>query len=191
MACQKEETAFSNNPAEISYQKTTGINLNSDSLHIVFGFGGSLGTDNDLLDWADTVSNGYFFINILDSIDVALEIAEDRNEFDTLDLTDDVTEGFKDILEGMVHGGSKGATQLFEHTNYQGSSKWVWWPTPYLGRSWNNKASSLKYATIGGVLCNYRWWGGRKVWYFTLSNAGIKDLNVVNFNDKTTSVWIY
>ena len=188
------QTVYIHNGETISEDE---INWENDSLHIVYGFGSTLNEvlifygDNELLDWADTITNGYFFINILDSIDVALQIADERNEYDTLDLTGDVSDEYNNILKEMVHSEGKGATKLFEHINYQGDSKMIWYPTPYVGRSWNNKASSLQYALFGGVLCDYKWWGGRKVWYYTAFYGYIEDLRVFNFNDKTTSVWIY
>lgn len=170
------------------------INMNSDSLNVVYGYNNDtlyFNGDQALREWAESSLTGYFFTDILDSITVALEIADERNEFDTLDLTGEISAEYEDILEGMIHEGSRGATQLFEHINFGGSSTMIWYPTPYVGRSWNNRTSSIQYASFGGVLCDYRWWGGRKVWYFTLFYGSIKDLTYLNFNDKTTSVWIW
>jgi hypothetical protein len=195
--CKKSDESYTNISENASTYKSGGtVNMNSDSLHIVHGFGSTateilyFDEDQALRDWADTTTYGYFFTDILDSISVALFIADERNEFDTLDLNGQISEDYQDILEGMIHGGgSRGATQLFEHVKYLGGSTMIWYPTPYVGRSWNNKASSIQYAAFGCVLCDYRWWGGRKAWFFSPFFGYAPELG--SFNDKTTSVWIW
>jgi hypothetical protein len=171
------------------------IDWDSETLHIVIGFSSSIAEilvfedDEDLVAWADTTQGGDYFIETLEEVNSALLMAVKLCEYDEFDTTCVVSEKYQNYLAGLMQSNSRGVTKLYWDEGCTGSEKMIWVPTSNVGSTWNNQTSSLQFATIGCFLANYTWWGGQKRWYFAATYEQINYLG--NFNDKTTSVWIF
>lgn len=170
------------------------INWNSDTLNIVIGIHGldtilTFGNDASLINWANTCDQEDFFLDLLSLKDTALIVADALDEFDYLETYGEHSREYQAFLDSFLHDRSRAGTILFEHNNYLGDYQNYISTLAYVGNKMNNKASSMQFAAIGGMLADYKWWGGRKFWYWTLALAGHPSMP--NYNDKATSILIY
>jgi len=171
------------------------INWSSDYLNIVIGIFGEdtvlvFSNDAALITWATSSSaQGEFFLELLDIKDTALIVAEEMDEFDYLEEHGEHSREFQDFLDSFLHGQSRGATHLFEDDEYLGDNQMYYTSKAYVGNKMNNKTSSMQFAFIGGMLADWKWWGGRKFWYWTVYFGYHPRLP--NYNDKATSILIY
>lgn len=208
IGCSKENTPVNKNENENNLRSGGGsvfyfngqvtdsslINWNSDTLNIVMGIHGmdtvlTFGNDAALIYWASFSSQGQFILDLLDLKDTALIVAEAMDEFDYVEAYGEHSREYQAFLDGFLHDRSRAGTILFEHNNYGGDNQNYISTLAYIGNKMNNKTSSMQYAAIGGMLADYKWWGGRKFWYWTLVGAGHPSMP--NYNDKATSILIY
>ncbi len=149
--------------------------------------------DDELVTWANNDENGKPVIEMLNNISEALAMAKKMGEFEHVKKYGDVSDEYKQYLKSFVNSGGREvntAANLFEHINYQGSYIFVGVPRWSLG-SFNDKASSIQQGPGGVTLFDHKWWGGAKVMFFAVAYGHHPDLRVFNFNDKTSSVWIW
>lgn len=209
LSCSKENTFYQNQPnpelrdgggtvfiLDGEVVDSTEINWSSDNLNVVVGFCQAdtvlvFSGDASLVDWIENIpsSQSQIFSFLLELKDTALIVADAMDEFEYVETYGDHSLAYQSFLDSFLHGGSRGATKLFEHNNYGGINETYWVSKGYVGNRMNNKTSSMQFGPVGGFLADWKWWSGKKFWYWTISQGYHPSLP--NFNDKATSILIY
>lgn len=142
--------------------------------------------DTELLKWAndnsrDNNSNAKEIV-----ISKTKQLYDFRNEAKRLGVSDDEDQMEKLLNSMMSESSSRaGGGFAWEHDNQSGDALQIWTPYPKLNNKWDNQISSV--TTIGGtVLCDYRWFGGEKV--YLIINLKVNLGESFNFNDRTSSI---
>ncbi len=176
------------------------IDFNSPTLSLVYGTTDNENevfvfyNDDELISWAEKDESRHFIISTINNIEKALDMAKKMGEFERAQKYGDVSDEYKEYLKSLMNsnGGREinGPTNLFENNNYLGDSEFVGVPRWSLG-SFNNKTSSLQYVATGTTLFDKKWWGGARVYFATLYYGQYPNLSLMNFDNKTSSVWIW